>query len=507
MRSTGVNGRMTVGLSSASARTCVALGDEFGALTVLEQERATRIRGAGVDSSGLPDEALDLLLDLKCSSRADIGRYVRVGAGWGADVQSCDRMEPHFALACTAYLSSPYSAATIVVCDREEPKVSVWRARGREVARVDWPWVGPGYADLLSECSRLMGFSSSAGAQRFEALARLEPGNGDERVAAFIDGDAHSVTAKPGWELAVGSRIAQETARGGIVACAAIAAGLQRRLAELFLALLAEVQRHTQDEHVCLAGSLFYNSSFNTAAHLAGPFTDVFVPVDPGLTGAAVGAALASIGRPPQLLSPFLGPWYDQAAIKATLENCKLQYDWQSDDAVIDAAVSALCRGRLVAWFEGPMEWGHRALGARSIVANPFAPYVLENLNGFLKKRQPWRGYALSSLHGALREHFDGPDKAPFMECDFRPRDPDRFRHVLPARSALVRVHSVDHRSPPRFRQLLTAFGEATGIPCLVNTSFNGFHEPIVCNARDAVRVFYGTGVDVLALENFVVVK
>ena len=506
-RSTGVNGRMTAGLSGASSRACVALGDEFGGLTVLEQERATRVRGAGVDSSGLPDEALDLLLKLRCSSRADIGRYVRVGSEWGADVQACDRVESHFALACTAYLSSPYSAATIVVCDHEEPKVSVWRGRGRELTRVDWPWVGPAYTDLLSECSRLVGFSSPAGAQRFEALARLEPGSTDDRVAAFLEGDAHSLTVRSGWVAAVGSRIAHETARGGAVACAATAAALQRRLLDLFLALLADVQRHTQDDHLCLAGGLFYNSSFNTAARLAGPFQDVFVPVDPGLTGAAVGATLNSIGRPPQLLSPFLGPSYDQAEIKGTLENCKLQYDWQSDDAVVDAVVSALCKGRLVAWFEGRMEWGPRALGARSIIANPFAPYVLENLNGFLKKRQQWRGYALSSLDGALREHFDGPDTAPFMECDFRPRDPHRFRHVLPASGALVRVHSVDHRSPPRFRQLLTRFGEATGIPCLVNTSFNGFHEPIVCNPRDAVRVFYGTGVDVLALENFVVVK
>jgi len=153
------------------------------------------------------------------------------------------------------------------------------------------------------------------------------------------------------------------------------------------------------------------------------------------------------------------------------------------------------------------MEWGPRALGARSILANPFSPYVLENLNRFLKQREPWRGYALSGLDASVREHFDGPPASPYMECDFTPRDRSRFRHVLPGPRADVRVHTVGDAEPPRFRRLLQAFGEATGVPILVNTSFNGFSEPIVCSPRDAVRVFYGSGVDTLVLGEFVVTK
>jgi carbamoyltransferase len=170
-------------------------------------------------------------------------------------------------------------------------------------------------------------------------------------------------------------------------------------------------------------------------------------------------------------------------------------------------AVDALRRGQLVGWFDGPMEWGPRALGGRSIVASPFAPYVLENLNRFLKHRDPWRGYALSGLQEAVAREFAGPRGAPFMESDYVPIDRDRFRHVLPGPNAAIRIHTVGPEAPRRFASLLAAFGEATGAPFLVNTSFNGFLEPLVCSPRDAVRVFYGTGLDMLVFDGFVITK
>ena len=141
------------------------------------------------------------------------------------------------------------------------------------------------------------------------------------------------------------------------------------------------------------------------------------------------------------------------------------------------------------------------------ILANPFAPYALENLNQFLKHREPWRGYGLSGLEHAVGAHFDGPGRSNFMEYDYRPLEPGRFAHVLPSSAAVVRLQTVGADAPPRFTRLLEAFGAATGLPFLVNTSFNGFREPIVCNPRDAVRVFHGTGIDVLVADQFVLKK
>ena len=206
-------------------------------------------------------------------------------------------------------------------------------------------------------------------------------------------------------------------------------------------------------------------------------------------------------------VSPFLGPSYDGEEIKATLDNCKLNYQWVSDNEAIEIAVEDLQRGRLIAWFEGAMEWGPRALGGRSILANPFSPYVLDNLNRYLKQRDPWRGYALSGLEPHVGRLFDGPDGSPFMECDYTPRESRCFQHVLPGPGAAVRIQTVGADAPPRFRGLLSAFGAAAGAPMLVNTSFNAFREPMVCSPRDAVRVFFGSGIDTLVLEQFVIRK
>jgi len=173
---------------------------------------------------------------------------------------------------------------------------------------------------------------------------------------------------------------------------------------------------------------------------------------------------------------------------------------------VDEQVVEALARGHLVGWFDGRMEWGHRALGHRSILASPLSPYALENLNGFLKHRQPWRRYGLSVCLEDCATLFDGPPASRAMEYEYGLRDPERFRAVLPAGAARVRVHTVSPASE-RFARLLRAFGARCGVPALVNTSFNGLHEPIVCSPRDAVRVFYGTGLDLLAIDRFLLRK
>lgn len=488
-----------------AAHGCVALSNGGPVLAVCEQQRVTRARGAGWNASGLPDEALDTLLERLRYTRADVARYATADGDRDIiDGKAVDRLDHHLAHACASYLSSPLSSAAIVVCDQESPKVSVWTGRGPRVSRYEWPWNGPGFADAYSASATAFGFGNNGGAQRLEALARLAPDHRDERVTALFSGDEGSLRGGTGWQARLEALV---RAADGLAARARLAAAVQSRIGELFIDWLATVRHRTGDERLCLAGSFFYHSSINTLARQSGLFADIFVPVDPGNPGLAVGAAMHSTGSAPRPLSPFLGPAYDATNIKATLDNCKLRYDWHSREDVVEIAVKALQKGTLVAWYEGPMEWGPRALGARSILASPFSQYVLENLNAFLKRREPWRGYALSALAPEVPERFDGPVRAPFMECDYRPRDGKAFRHILPLPGAALRVQSVDGEAPPGFKNLLERFGAATGYTCLVNTSFNGFHEPIVCSPRDAVRVFYGSGVDMLVLDQFILTK
>jgi carbamoyltransferase len=493
---------LTAGLGGGSKNACVALGNGQNILGICEQERITRVRAAGVNSTGLPDEALDFLLRRIGRSRNDIERFVLAEDGAGPNLQNKVHIGHHFAHACTSYLSSLFTSSVIVICDHEFPKVSVWNGCGSELTPVDMPWAGMGFSELYSECAELLEFGYAAD-QRFEALARLNPDHRDSRLDKLFRTDGVSLQLEPGWKALAAEWFVEKSATSR----ASYAAALQSRVGELLLEFLARVRHATQSECLCLGGSLFYHSSFNSLVKTSGLFSRVFVPVNPGNAGLAVGAVLQQSGCSPKFVSPFLGPAYTMGEIKATLENCKLPYKWVGESTAIEMAVDALCRGSLVGWYEGGMEWGQRALGARSILASPFAPYVLENLNRFLKWREPWRGYALSTLESAVEPHFTGPAEAPFMECDFRPRDAEIFRHFLPSPAAAIRVHSAGPNSPPRFCQLLAAFGAANGIPCLVNTSFNGFHEPIVCSPRDAIRVFYGTGVDVLFLDGFVVGK
>lgn len=498
---------MIAGIGGGSRNGAAALVDAGHLVGVCAQERVSRLRGAGVNATGLPDEALDLLLQRLGRTRAAIARYAVAAGNGPAPAVAADRVDHHLAHAATAYLTSPFASAAIVVCDHEGPEVSVWRGDGASLNRVEWPWQGPGFVSVFSRCSAALGFTQAAADQRTEALARLRPDSRDAAVDRLIRREGASLVVDPGLEAFIASRMAGH-GEDGSPAHAALAAALQGRLADLLIEFLTEVRASLGVERLCLGGSLFYHSSMNTRVRQSGVFAEVFLPVDPGDSGLAVGAALQALERPPAHVSPFLGPAYSAEETKHVLDNCKLQYSWESEEAAVQAAVRALQQGRLVGWFDEGMEWGPRALGARCILANPAAPYVLENLNRFLKRRDPWRGYALSGLQESLADHFDGPASAPFMECDYRPHDAARFREALPSADAAVRVHSVaEGGSLPRFRRLLEAFGEATGLPFLINTSFNGFHEPVVCSPRDAVRVFYGTGLDVLVMNQFVLRK
>jgi len=485
---------MIAGISGGVRNATVALAAGGRLVGVCSQERATRARGAGVNASGMPDEALDLLLHRLGHSRDEITRYVVA-------------RDHHFGHACTAYYTSPFASAAIVVCDHDEPDVTVWTGEGASLRQVEWPWQGEGFARTFSRFSAALGFQTPDADPRAEALARLHPESTDPEVDRCLRRGPNGLVVDPGLYRYLESRIAADRNMGSPVR-AALASALHRRLGTLFVELLGEVRERLGVERLCLGGNYFYHSSVNTRVKQSGLFADVFLPVDPGDTGLAVGVALEALGRAPSPASPFMGPSYSAEETKGVLDNCKLQYSWETEEGATQAAVSALQDGRLVAWFDGQMEWGPRALGARCILANPTAPYVLENLNHFLKRRESWRGYALSGLQDAVQAHFDGPPLAPFMECDYIPRDPSQFRHVLPSASAAVRVQTVTETgSLPRFRRLLDACGEASGLPFLVNTSFNGFHEPIVCSPRDAVRVFYGTGLDVLVINQFVLRK
>ncbi|MEE4381945.1 MAG: carbamoyltransferase C-terminal domain-containing protein [Pseudomonadales bacterium] len=291
-----------------------------------------------------------------------------------------------------------------------------------------------------------------------------------------------------------------------------VAAAFQRVLEEAALGLCRVLRERTQARHLVVAGGVALNSVMNGRILREAGFDDLYVMPAAGDNGTAIGAASYSwcieAGQPrPQVHDdPYLGTRYDDAAIRRTLRASKLDATCHED---IEAETARLLRaGRIVGWFQGAMEIGPRALGNRSILADPTRPDMKDRINAEVKHREAFRPFAPAVVVERAREFFDIEVEAPFMlkVCDVLPGK----RAQLPAITHVdgsARLQTVRRETNPRFHRLLECFGEASGVPVLLNTSFNVMGEPIVETPVDAIRCFFSTGLDDLVLGNHVLSK
>jgi carbamoyltransferase len=288
-----------------------------------------------------------------------------------------------------------------------------------------------------------------------------------------------------------------------------IARGLQKTVEETVLTLAGE------GENLCLAGGLFFNALLVEFIERSGRWKNVFVQAAAGNAGTALGAVyhvwhqLKKRARHPGAGTLLLGPSYGVDEIKQVLENCKLGFSYlRSTDEVLARAVSLLADHKIVAWMQGRMEFGPRALGNRSILASPLDQYSTENLNIFIKHREPFRKFAASVPVELAAEYFDAGPNARTIATVGRVR-PAHKKTFAPAilGDDMVRVHTVDEAENPLFHRLLHEAGRTSGLPVLYNTSFNLFGDPLVSTPRDAVRSFYSSGIDVLFVGNFLLEK
>ena len=203
------------------------------------------------------------------------------------------------------------------------------------------------------------------------------------------------------------------------------------------------------------------------------------------------------------------GAGYGAEEIKKVLENCKLRFHYlRSVDELLATAVRMLGERKIIAWMHGRMEFGPRALGNRSILASPLDPYSTENLNVFIKRREPFRKFAASVPVELAAEYFDVGFNARHLASVGRVRAKHRktFESAILGED-IVRVHTVSEADNPLYHRLLHEAGKATGLPVLYNTSFNLFGDPLVSTPRDAVRSFYSSGIDALFAGNFLLEK
>jgi carbamoyltransferase len=287
-----------------------------------------------------------------------------------------------------------------------------------------------------------------------------------------------------------------------------VAASVQRVLEDAVLHMARHLKAITGADDLCLAGGVAYNCVANTRIRDEAGFRSVYVQPAAGDAGGALGAALwlsqrrGVLPKREVLTHAYLGPEYGADECLSAVKEAGLEAESLPEAALCDRLAAELALGRLVFWFQGRMEWGPRALGNRSLLADPRREDIREIINAKVKLREPFRPFAPSVLQEYADQYFDCPAPSPFML--FTVPVLDSAKGMLPAVTHVdgtARVHTVDRESNPRFRALLEAFHRRTGVPILLNTSFN-VNEPIVCTPRDAVRCFVRTQVDWLVMGN-----
>src|SRR5437016_12579488 len=333
-------------------------------------------------------------------------------------------------------------------------------------------------------------------------LNRRYFGSGADEDAAFSD----AVLRDLGLDRSVVASDAQVRA--------SLARSVRDVLEEIVLAIAERYRKRHSVDSLCVAGGLFLNVFLVRALETRSALKNVYVQPVAGNSGAALGAALLArkrLGRPARQSLPhlYLGPGFSSSEIKSVLDNCKVIYKYPSGEEPLFAEVAQLLlRDKIVAWFQGRTEFGHRALGNRSILASPFSEYVIENVNQYIKHREDFHPFAFSAPAETVSQFFDCSPNCHFMASlvTLKPGVPAALeRFAFEGRT--VRVHAVEHETNPRFWRLLHKFGERAPAPVLFNTSFNLFGEPLVSDPREAIRSFYCAGIDALAIGDFLVVK
>ena len=459
--------------------------------------------------------------------------------------------EHHQSHAASAFFASPFEEAAVLTMDGvgEWTTTSVGFGRGRSLEIMKEIHFPHSLGLLYSAFTYYTGFKVNSGEYKVMGLAPY----GEPRYASLILD--HLIDLKPDgsfrldmsfFDYCTGLRMTSEKFHGLFGGPPRrpdelltqkhmdLAASIQAVTDEVVLRISQAIAAETGAENLCLAGGVALNCVANGKVLRAGRFRRLWVQPAAGDAGGAVGAALAAyhlFKGQPRRVSPtgdgmsgaYLGPAFPQMEVESRLRALGARFTVVDDRTLLDRTVTALVDGKAVGWFQGRMEFGPRALGARSILADPRSPSMQSVLNLKVKYRESFRPFAPSVLREDLPAWFELDDDSPYMllvapvakqhrremtadeEALFGIDKLNVPRSTIPAVTHVdysARIQTVHHETNPRYHALLSEFKARTGCPVLVNTSFNVRGEPIVCTPEDAFRCFMGTEIDVLAIGN-----
>jgi len=431
----------------------------------------------------------------------------------------------HLAHAATSYYLAPFENADVLICDGhgEASAATCYQARNGIIEK---RWMLSDFMSLgvlYSNITRFLGFGAF---QEGSTMALAAFGRPDvyapvfEQVISLLPGGRYTLQKKylAWWNYTNGALVVKIGAQRASAAPIEqrhmdLASAMQERVTATVLHMVRHMSETRISDNLCLAGELFLNCNINQAVLSSGGYRRVFIPPFASDSGGAIGAALAAafsggaepFRRGPDFLSPYTGPAYDESNIEQAIAVSRLPYSRIDDPAV--AAAQLLAQGKVIGWFQGRMEAGPRALGNRSILANPLVPGIQERLNSQIKMREPFRPFAPAATPDEAIRCFEvtAPLAEPMcymlVSVGVRPEVRKQLSGITHVDGS-ARLQVVRSDGNPLMFALIEAFRRHTGFGVVLNTSFN-LHEPIVCSPADALRTFLTAGLDALVIGHY----
>ena len=296
-----------------------------------------------------------------------------------------------------------------------------------------------------------------------------------------------------------------------------LACSVQAVTEEIVFRMAKYVHKITGMDKLCLGGGVALNCVANSKLLKKGPFKDIWIQPAAGDAGGALGAALAilykhlknkrEVGKLKDFQKgSYLGPEYNNEEIKTYLDNNNILYKKLTKEKMLDSVSNLISQGKVVGWFQGRMEFGPRALGSRSILADARFPKMQSILNQKIKFRESFRPFAPSVLKEKASKYFDLKKESPYMLFVANVRKNSNIPAVTHI-DGTARIQTVERKNNALYYDLISTFYKKTNCPVVINTSFNVRDEPIVCNFEDAYKCFMNTGMDCLVMGNYILLK
>lgn len=438
----------------------------------------------------------------------------------------------HYSHACTAFLVSGFNEAAIITMDGhgEEDCTNLWVAEGNEIKNINQWNIPNSMGWFYTKFTQWFGFRPHDGEGKLMGLAAY--GEWDQEMMDKVDkvcrltGDDLVYSLEPTfffnenvgdtvfckeWIDLFGEPLPYEKSIEYSEDHKNLAFAVQQKLEDVGIALAEYALSKTGKSKLCVAGGSFMNCKMNGVLAEKFGFNNFFAQPMAGDNGISMGAALAVASGQDNLRSfkmdnIYYGPEYTNQEIEEALEQHRASIRYHFHDYVEKRVAVLLSESKVVGWFQGRMEGGARALGNRSILGNPCDPDARKLINGKVKFREMWRPFCPSTIEEEGKRFFDYEGELPFMivACQANKNYADKIPSVVHCDNT-VRVQTVSKTTNPKYHKMISEFGKITGIPIVLNTSFNVKGEAIVCSPEDAINCFLNTGMDYLAIGDYLV--